>query len=104
VVAERFARLKVVVDRSALACHRARVGHVEEIVVEGPSKRDPSVLSGRTRHNKLVHFAPPPGGLRPGTYGSVLVTSAGAHHLGGELVSVDALPTHRTRIPVVASS
>ena len=31
-------------------------GYTEEVMVEGPSKRDPSVVSGRTRQNKLVHF------------------------------------------------
>jgi tRNA A37 methylthiotransferase MiaB len=37
---------------------RGRIGRVEEVVVEGPSKRkDPSVITGRTRQNKLVHFA-----------------------------------------------
>ncbi len=97
-IADRFARLKVVVDRSSLARHQARVGRFEEVVVEGPSKRDPAVLSGRTRHNKLVHFTAD--GLRGGTFATVRVTSAGAHHLSGELVSVDAPPTHRTRIPV----
>jgi tRNA-2-methylthio-N6-dimethylallyladenosine synthase len=103
VIADRFARLKVVVDRSSAARHRARVGRTEEVVVEGPSKRDPSVLTGRTRQNKLVHFPPPAGGLRSGTYATVTITAAAAHHLIGELVSVDALPTHRTRIPVAAS-
>ncbi|HEY2427728.1 MAG TPA: MiaB/RimO family radical SAM methylthiotransferase, partial [Acidimicrobiales bacterium] len=101
-VADRFARLKVVVDRSALARHRARIGHEEEVVVEGPSRKDPGVLTGRTRQNKLVHFAPPAGGLRAGTYARVRITSAAAHHLGGDLVSVGAAPTHRTRIPVAA--
>ncbi|HZQ56817.1 MAG TPA: MiaB/RimO family radical SAM methylthiotransferase [Acidimicrobiales bacterium] len=99
-VADRFARLKTVVDRSALAKHRARIGHVEEAVVEGPSKRDPAVLAGRTRHNKLVHFTAD--GARAGTYVRVKVVSAGAHHLGGDLVAVDAVPTHRMRIPVQA--
>src|SRR5438132_12566651 len=42
VAADRFARLKVVVERSALAKHRGRVGRVEEVLVEGPSKRDPA--------------------------------------------------------------
>ena len=58
VVADRFERLRVVVERSALARHRDRVGRVEEVVVEGPSKRDPTVTTGRTSQNKLVHFAP----------------------------------------------
>src|SRR5690606_33410651 len=57
VVAERFERLKIVVERSSLAAHEARIGRVEEVVVEGPSRKDPAVLTGRTRQNKLVHFA-----------------------------------------------
>ena len=103
VVAERFSRLKVVVDRSSLAHHRDRIGREEEVVVEGPSKRDPAVLTGRTRQNKLVHFPPPDGGLRAGTYATVRVTGAGAHHLTGELLAVGARPTHKTRIPVQIS-
>ena len=56
VAGERFARLRVVVERSALAKHEARLGRVEEVLVEGPSKKDPTVTSGRTRQNKLVHL------------------------------------------------
>lgn len=57
VVAERFERLKVVAERSALARHRARIGKVEEALVEGSSKKDERLLTGRTRQGKLVHFA-----------------------------------------------
>ena len=35
VAAERFERLRIVVERSALARHQARVGRTEEILVEG---------------------------------------------------------------------
>ncbi|MGH9224238.1 MAG: tRNA (N6-isopentenyl adenosine(37)-C2)-methylthiotransferase MiaB [Acidimicrobiales bacterium] len=97
VIAERFERLRVVVERSALAKHSARVGRVEEVLVEGPSKKDPAVATGRTRQNKLVHF---PGVLPPGTYATVRVTDAAPHHLRGELVEVTARPRHRTRIPL----
>ena len=55
-IAERFERLKTVVDRSALARHQARVGRSEEVLVEGVSRRDDSMLNGRTRQGKLVHF------------------------------------------------
>ena len=103
VVAERFERLRVVVERSALARHRARIGKVEEILVEGPSKRDPAMLSGRTPQNKLVHVAPVTGPLRPGTFAQARIIDAGPHYLRGELVDVTAAPRHRTRIPVVAS-
>jgi tRNA-2-methylthio-N6-dimethylallyladenosine synthase len=103
VVAERFEKLRVVVERSALARHQARIGRVEEVIVEGPSARDPDVLTGRTRQNKLVHFAPPDGAVpAPGAYGEVLVTDAAPHHLRGELVRVTAKARSRIRIAVSA--
>ncbi|HET8931406.1 MAG TPA: tRNA (N6-isopentenyl adenosine(37)-C2)-methylthiotransferase MiaB [Acidimicrobiales bacterium] len=102
VIADRFERLRVVVERSGLAKHEARVGRVEQVMVEGPSKRDASVTSGRTRQNKLVHFtAPEP--LRAGTYVSTRVTSAAPHFLRGEFIEVLEPARHRTRIPVAAS-
>ena len=103
VTAERMERLRAVVERSALRRHGARVGRVEEVVVEGPSKRDPAVTTGRTAQNKLVHFVAPDG--RPpasGSYARVVVTDAARHHLTGDLVEVTARPSHRVRIPVSA--
>ncbi len=103
ITAERMERLRAVVERSALRRHRARVGRVEEVVVEGPSKRDPAVTTGRTAQNKLVHFVAPDG--RPpasGSYARVVVTDAARHHLTGDLVEVTARPSHRVRIPVSA--
>lgn len=102
VVAERFERLRVVVERTAVARHRDRVGRVEEVAVEGPSRKDPAVLTGRTGQNKLVHF-PSPTPLRVGTYATVRVTEAASHHLRGELVDLVAPATHRTRIPVASA-
>ena len=101
VAAERFQRLRVVVERSALAKHEARVGRIEEVLVEGPSKKDPSVLSGRTRQNKLVHFSPPQP-LRAGSYATVEITRAAPHHLSGRFVEVLAEPQHKRRIAVLA--
>ncbi len=98
---ERFARLRVVIERSALRSNEARVGRLEEVLVEGPSKKDPSVTSGRTRQNKLVHFRRTPA-LRVGSYATVEVTRGAPHHLEGRFVELLAEPTHRTRIPVAA--
>ena len=98
---DRFARLRQVVERSALAHNRAREGRVEEVVVEGPSKKDPSVLSGRTRQNRLVHFVPPRA-LRPGSYAMVHIDRGAPHHLEGSFVELVAEATHRTRIPVTS--
>jgi tRNA-2-methylthio-N6-dimethylallyladenosine synthase len=102
VTADRFRRLRVVVEHSALARHRRRVGTVEEILVEGPSKRDPGVVSGRTAQGKLVHVPAPAGALPAGSWADVRITRAAPHFLTGELVALTARPTHRTRIPVVA--
>ncbi|MGH9091868.1 MAG: tRNA (N6-isopentenyl adenosine(37)-C2)-methylthiotransferase MiaB [Acidimicrobiales bacterium] len=103
VVADRFERLRAVVERSALARHRDRVGRTEEILVEGPSRRDPAMGTGRTRQGKLVHFPAGGGGLPPaGTFAEVAVTGAAPHHLTGTLVRVTARPRHRTHIPVAA--
>jgi tRNA-2-methylthio-N6-dimethylallyladenosine synthase len=97
--AERFARLTIVIERSALARHQARVGRVEEVLVEGPSKKDASVLSGRTRQNKLAHFRGPDS-LAAGSFATVQITKAAPHHLTGELIDVIARPRHKTRIPL----
>ncbi len=103
IAAERMERLRMVVERSALACHRARIGRIEEVVVEGWSKRDPSVMTGRTSQNKLVHFEPTAGAPIPaGAYADVVVTDAARHHLSGDLLAVTARPSHRVRIPVSA--
>jgi len=96
-----MARLRTVVERTSRLGHEARIGRNEEVLVEGPSRRDPTRLSARTRQNRLVHF-PSPTPLRPGTYASVLVTAATTTNLTGELVEVLAAPAHRTRIPVSA--
>jgi tRNA-2-methylthio-N6-dimethylallyladenosine synthase len=54
---ERMERLVEVVQRIAAARNAARVGLVEEVLVEGPSRTEPSLLRGRTRRNTTVNFA-----------------------------------------------
>jgi tRNA-2-methylthio-N6-dimethylallyladenosine synthase len=101
VAGERFTRLHVVVERSALAKHRERIGRTEEVLVEGPSRKDPSLLSGRTRQNKLIHFTPPHP-IRTGSYATVEVTAAAPHHLIGEFRELTAEPSHKRRLAVAA--
>ncbi len=99
-VKDRYEALRTVIERSALARYRARIGRVEEVVVEGPSKKDPGVITGRTAQNKLVHFAAE--GLRVGSYADVRVLDAKHQYMMGELVGVTHRATHRTKIPVTA--
>ncbi len=105
VIADRFGRLKTVVDRSALARHQARVGRSEEVLIEGESRRNSSMMTGRTRQGKLVHFpAPDSGGpLSAGALARVTVTAGHPHHLSGRLDEVTAGPRHRVRIPVASA-
>ncbi len=100
VIADRFARLCDVIDRSGLRKHEARVGVIEEVLVEGPSKRDAAVTSGRTRQGKLVHFTAPEGGLRPGALATVRIDHGAPHHLMGTHVETLRAPRHKVRIPV----
>jgi tRNA-2-methylthio-N6-dimethylallyladenosine synthase len=53
---QRLHRLNQVTDASSLQNNRSEVGEVREVLVEGPSKKDPSRLSGRTPQNRIVVF------------------------------------------------
>jgi tRNA-2-methylthio-N6-dimethylallyladenosine synthase len=54
---ERIERLIDVAQRVAAERNKRRVGKVEEVLVEGSSRTDPSLLRGRTRRNTTVNFA-----------------------------------------------
>jgi tRNA-2-methylthio-N6-dimethylallyladenosine synthase len=54
---ERIERLVGLVQRIAAKRNLERVGRVEEVLVEGVSRTDPSLLRGRTRRNTTVNFA-----------------------------------------------
>ncbi len=104
VAQERMRRLTDVVERHALAKHQARVGRTESLLLEGPSKNDGAMWSGRTRQNKLVHFAPGDAEVAVGGTADVVVTYAAPHWLRGDLVGVAPAPRPaRIRIPVTAA-
>jgi tRNA-2-methylthio-N6-dimethylallyladenosine synthase len=54
---DRIERLVDVVQRVARERNEERVGRVEEVLVEGPSRTDPALLRGRTRRNTTVNFS-----------------------------------------------
>ncbi|HXC19020.1 MAG TPA: MiaB/RimO family radical SAM methylthiotransferase, partial [Acidimicrobiales bacterium] len=100
VIKVRFERLKDVLDRSALRKHEARVGRREEVLVEGPSRRNELMLSGRTRQGKLIHFPQVDESLRAGSLVMVDVTHGAPYHLLGEYASTVRAPRHKVRIPL----
>jgi tRNA-2-methylthio-N6-dimethylallyladenosine synthase len=96
----RMQRLVEVVERSGQRKHEARVGRREQVLVEGPSKKDPAFWSGRTRQNKLAHFSPLDGS-RAGDTIEVRVTGAAPHWLRGDAVArLRAAPRRRVLLPV----
>ena len=103
VIKERFRRLKDVTDRSALRHHQARVGRREEVLVEGPSRRNERMLSGRTRQGKLIHFPVTENAARSGSLVSVDVTYGAPYYLLGEMNAVLRAPRHKIRVPLLST-
>jgi len=84
---ERIERLIDVVQRSAAARNAERIGGVEEVLVEGPSRTDPSVMRGRTRRNTTVNFT---GAGSAGELVPVRIDGATSTTLRGEQVVLAA--------------
>jgi tRNA-2-methylthio-N6-dimethylallyladenosine synthase len=77
---ERIERLVDVVQRVAHDRNQQRVGRTEEVLVEGSSRTDSSLLRGRTRRNTTVNFV---GEASPGDLVEVRIESATSQTLRG---------------------
>jgi tRNA-2-methylthio-N6-dimethylallyladenosine synthase len=77
---ERMERLVELVQRRARERSQRFVGRTLDVLVEGPSRTDPSRVRGRTRHNKTVNFE---GTAGPGEFVQVEITSATSTTLAG---------------------
>jgi tRNA-2-methylthio-N6-dimethylallyladenosine synthase len=84
---ERLERLVEVVQRIAAEQNTERIGRVEEVLVEGPSRTKPSLLRGRTRRNTTVNFA---GAAEPGDLVDVVVEGATSTTLRGRQAALVA--------------
>ena len=76
-------------NRKSLESYRADIGRRFEVLVEGPSKKDPGELCGRASNNKMCVFPQRPASetpLRPGDYAEVEITAATSATLIGHLV------------------
>ena len=78
---ERMERLVEVVQRRAHERAQRFVGRTLDVLVEGPSRTDPSRLRGRSRHGKTVNFV---GLAAPGELVPVTIDSATSTTLAGE--------------------
>jgi tRNA-2-methylthio-N6-dimethylallyladenosine synthase len=85
VKSERLHRLQARVDGQAAAISAAMVGTVQQVLVEGTSRKDPNELAGRTDNNRVVNFPAPPRLI--GRMVEVRITRALPHSLRGEVVT-----------------
>ncbi len=87
---ERFDRLVEAIQRSAAQNNARYVGTTQRVLVEGSSKRDSSVLAGRTPTSKVVHAAFPAAldaSRLEGTFVDVAIESAQTWFLSGTVVN-----------------
>ena len=79
----RLSELIALQNRITMERNTAHVGEVLEVLVDGPSEKDPRVLAGYARNNKLVHFPGP--AAAAGSLRGVRITEAHIWGLGGQL-------------------
>jgi len=83
----RLSRLQAVINANAKRISQAMVGSVQRVLVEKPSTRDPSELTGRTENMRFVNF---PGNPRLiGQFVDVEITEAMSNSLRGRVKLAD---------------
>ncbi|MCH2242263.1 MAG: tRNA (N6-isopentenyl adenosine(37)-C2)-methylthiotransferase MiaB [Aquabacterium sp.] len=84
----RLQQLQAAIEANVQRISDSRVGTVQRILVEGPSRRDPTELMGRTACNRIVNFAAGPQRERLiGQMIDVRITQAFPHSLRGEVLT-----------------
>ena len=84
---ERLQRLQKVIADNTRRYSDAMVGSVQRVLVEGPSKRDPQEMQGRSENNRVVNFDGGPHGARlTGQFIDINITASHPYSLRGELV------------------
>jgi tRNA-2-methylthio-N6-dimethylallyladenosine synthase len=84
---ERLTRLQAAINANAKKINAAMVGSVQRILVEKPSTRDPSEMTGRTENMRFVNFAGHPRLI--GQFVDVVITEAMSNSLRGRVMLTD---------------
>ena len=79
---QRLQTLQARIEANAQAISQAMVGSVQRVLVEGPSRKDPGELQGRTENNRIVNFAGPAAWI--GELVELRISAALPHSLRGE--------------------
>jgi len=85
---QRLQQLQAVVHANVQKTSQAMVGTLQRILVEGPSRKDPGELQGRTENNRVVNFAP--GANAASLIGQLIdirIVQANSNSLRGELAA-----------------
>ena len=83
----RLQRLQALINEQAAAIARGMIGTRQRLLVEGPSRRDPNELMGRTENNRIVNFAAPARLI--GQMVDVIITDAHTNSLRARVADVD---------------
>ena len=84
---QRLQVLQARIEEQARAIGTSRVGTLQRVLVEGPSRKDAQELMGRTECNRIVNFKAPE--RLVGQMIDVVITSAYPHSLRGEVVVLE---------------
>ena len=79
----RLAALQARINDNARAISETMVGTVQRVLVEGPSRKDPTELTGKTENMRSVNFRAPPGLV--GQFADVVITQAMSNSLRGRI-------------------
>jgi tRNA-2-methylthio-N6-dimethylallyladenosine synthase len=85
---KRLQHLQAVLEQNVQRISASRVGTIQKILVEGPSRKDPNELMGRTACNRIVNFAGPQ--RLVGEMVDVTITEAMPHSLRAQVVLTQA--------------
>jgi len=83
----RLSRLQAHINAHAAGISRAMVGSVQTVLVEGPSRKNPDELTGKTENMRSVNF-PAPARL-VGRFVDVVITEAMSNSLRGRVAGVE---------------
>lgn len=86
VKSRRLSEILTLQDEITEKINKTLEGRVVEVLVEGPSEKDPEKLTGRTRTNKIVNFTAEPGQDLRGCLVDVQITRGLRHSLDGTLL------------------
>ncbi len=81
----RLTNLIKIQNEISLERNMEYIGTLNELLVEGPSEKNPVVWSGRNSQNKLVHFKPTKK-IQPGEFIQVRIVEAQTFTLTGEII------------------